>query len=91
MIKKGCADIRITGTGGQGGQVVQTNPPVIQTNPPVIIVTNPPVVVTNPPVINTGNVALYGQCGGQNWNGATNCGSGAKCVFQNPWYSQCLP
>ncbi|KAF5871901.1 putative endo beta- protein [Botrytis fragariae] len=35
-------------------------------------------------------VALYGQCGGATWTGSTVCASGATCVKQNDWYSQCL-
>ncbi|KXH57664.1 cellulase [Colletotrichum nymphaeae SA-01] len=34
---------------------------------------------------------LYGQCGGQGWNGATTCVSGSVCTATNQWYSQCLP
>ncbi|KAI0064711.1 glycoside hydrolase family 6 protein [Artomyces pyxidatus] len=34
---------------------------------------------------------VYGQCGGQNWNGATTCAAGSVCTFSNPYYSQCLP
>jgi len=34
---------------------------------------------------------VYGQCGGQNWSGPTACVSGSACVFQNPFYSQCIP
>uniref|UniRef100_A0A093VKE8 cellulase n=1 Tax=Talaromyces marneffei PM1 TaxID=1077442 RepID=A0A093VKE8_TALMA len=33
----------------------------------------------------------YGQCGGQNWTGATTCVSGWTCTYLNNWYSQCLP
>ena len=33
--------------------------------------------------------ALYGQCGGSGYSGATCCSSGA-CKFSNAWYSQCL-
>ena len=33
--------------------------------------------------------ALYGQCGGQGWNGATCCAQGT-CRAANQWYSQCL-
>jgi len=32
---------------------------------------------------------LYGQCGGQGWNGPTCCSQGT-CKYSNPWYSQCL-
>ncbi|KAH6712924.1 1, 4-beta cellobiohydrolase [Leptodontidium sp. MPI-SDFR-AT-0119] len=33
----------------------------------------------------------YGQCGGQDWTGATTCVAGYYCSYGNPWYSQCLP
>ncbi|EMD39588.1 glycoside hydrolase family 11 protein [Gelatoporia subvermispora B] len=33
--------------------------------------------------------ALYGQCGGEGWAGATCCASGT-CQTSNAWYSQCL-
>lgn len=33
----------------------------------------------------------YGQCGGENWTGATTCVSGWTCTYLNDWYSQCLP
>lgn len=33
--------------------------------------------------------ALWGQCGGQAWAGATCCTEGAKCVAQGAYYSQC--
>ncbi|KAG9021938.1 hypothetical protein FS837_006852, partial [Tulasnella sp. UAMH 9824] len=37
------------------------------------------------------DVALHwGQCGGQNWSGPTQCEAGFTCQYQNPWYSQCL-
>ncbi|KAF8315161.1 cellulase CEL6B [Clavulina sp. PMI_390] len=35
--------------------------------------------------------ALYGQCGGIGWTGATTCVSGATCTYENAYYSQCLP
>jgi len=34
--------------------------------------------------------AIYGQCGGQTWTGATTCQSGLECQYQNDYYSQCL-
>ncbi|KAF4457145.1 glycosyl hydrolase family 11 [Fusarium albosuccineum] len=33
--------------------------------------------------------AIYGQCGGSSWTGATCCQSGT-CTEQNQWYSRCL-
>ncbi|KAH3962106.1 hypothetical protein HBI25_218780 [Parastagonospora nodorum] len=35
-----------------------------------------------------GAVALYGQCGGEGYSGATSCATGT-CKSINPWYSQC--
>ncbi|KAI5117037.1 hypothetical protein M0805_004744 [Coniferiporia weirii] len=35
--------------------------------------------------------ALYGQCGGIGWTGATTCVSGSVCTVLNSYYSQCLP
>ncbi|KAG8950009.1 hypothetical protein FRC04_008088 [Tulasnella sp. 424] len=39
---------------------------------------------------NTDVAPHWGQCGGQNWIGATQCEAGFTCQYQNPWYSQCL-
>ncbi|KAG8916786.1 hypothetical protein FRC01_002869 [Tulasnella sp. 417] len=36
-------------------------------------------------------VAVYGQCGGIGYTGSTVCDAGSTCVYQNDWYSQCLP
>ncbi|KAF7923905.1 uncharacterized protein EAE98_007723 [Botrytis deweyae] len=33
----------------------------------------------------------YGQCGGLSWTGATTCAVGSTCVYQNAYYSQCVP
>jgi non-reducing end alpha-L-arabinofuranosidase len=33
--------------------------------------------------------ALYGQCGGTGYTGATCCSSGT-CTYSNPYYSQCV-
>ncbi|KAL2758907.1 carbohydrate-binding module family 1 protein [Sodiomyces alcalophilus JCM 7366] len=59
-----------------------TSPP--PTNPPP---TNPP--PTNPPPSGGNCSGMWGQCGGQGWNGPTCCSQGT-CQQQNPWYSQCL-
>ena len=38
-----------------------------------------------------GGVAkLYGQCGGNNWSGPTQCGTGKVCKRKNAYYSQCV-
>ncbi|KAL2180648.1 endo-1,4-beta-glucanase precursor [Thermothelomyces heterothallicus CBS 202.75] len=45
-------------------------------------------------VFATGAVAQSGpwqQCGGIGWQGSTDCVSGYHCVYQNDWYSQCVP
>ncbi|KAJ6464876.1 beta-1,4-endoxylanase [Mycena sanguinolenta] len=35
--------------------------------------------------------SIFGQCGGENWTGPTTCATGSACVFQNPFFSQCVP
>lgn len=45
-------------------------------------------------VFATGAVAQSGawqQCGGAGWQGSTDCVPGYHCVYQNEWYSQCVP
>lgn len=37
----------------------------------------------------SGSVALYGQCGGINYTGSTECASGT-CTVMNDYYSQCV-
>lgn len=55
------------------------------TQPPTEQPTNQP---TNPG--NGGNCAqIWGQCGGNGYNGPTCCASG-RCNKQNDWYSQCV-
>jgi hypothetical protein len=49
---------------------------------------------SNPPPSNGGGnggatAPLWGQCGGQGWNGATRCAEGS-CKVTNEWYSQCV-
>ncbi|KAK7408460.1 hypothetical protein QQX98_009387 [Neonectria punicea] len=38
----------------------------------------------------SGIVQQWGQCGGSNWTGATECAAGTSCVAHNEWYSQCV-
>lgn len=33
---------------------------------------------------------LYGQCGGNYWNGPTCCEYGSKCQIRSEWYHQCV-
>lgn len=37
------------------------------------------------------SVSPYGQCGGTDWDGDTECISGYTCTKANDFYSQCLP
>lgn len=34
---------------------------------------------------------IYEQCGGQNYDGDTSCGSGLECLPLNDYFHQCLP
>jgi len=36
-------------------------------------------------------VPVYAQCGGSGYTGDTVCASGSACVYQNDFYSQCVP
>ncbi|KAF7877454.1 hypothetical protein EAF04_001131 [Stromatinia cepivora] len=36
----------------------------------------------------TAVAAIYAQCGGQGWNGATTCAAGSKCVVSSAYYSK---
>ncbi|KAF8193945.1 carbohydrate-binding module family 1 protein/Glycoside hydrolase family 5 protein [Mycena galopus ATCC 62051] len=38
-----------------------------------------------------GQGAIYSQCGGIGWTGATTCVAGSVCTVSNAYYSQCLP
>lgn len=38
----------------------------------------------------SGSVSHWGQCGGQDWTGATTCVSPYTCKAANAYYSQCL-
>ena len=60
---------------------------------PVVAPTMMPVAVVIPPTMTpvVASSALWGQCGGKNWNGATMCVSGSSCEVKNVWYSQCKP
>ncbi|KAK0721171.1 hypothetical protein B0H67DRAFT_682922 [Lasiosphaeris hirsuta] len=57
-----------------------------------------PTTTQRPPASSTavgppsGTQALYGQCGGQQWAGPTNCPNGAYCRQEatNVWYAQCV-
>ncbi|KAJ7026613.1 carbohydrate-binding module family 1 protein/Glycoside hydrolase family 5 protein [Mycena alexandri] len=35
--------------------------------------------------------AVWAQCGGQGWTGATTCVAGSVCTALNDFYSQCIP
>jgi lytic cellulose monooxygenase (C1-hydroxylating) len=45
---------------------------------------------TPAPATGGGSVAIYQQCGGNNYNGPTGCATGLVCNKWNDWYSQCL-
>ncbi|CAK4426400.1 unnamed protein product [Aphanomyces euteiches] len=51
--------------------------------------------VTRPPATpspsSIGNVPAYGQCGGNNYQGSTECVADYHCNEYSEWYSQCIP
>ena len=62
------------GGGGGGGATTTTRAPA-------------PTTTANIPEPNC--QALYAQCGGSGWTGATCCSQGT-CKVSNEWYSQCV-
>ncbi|KDO29253.1 hypothetical protein SPRG_22161 [Saprolegnia parasitica CBS 223.65] len=65
-----------------------TPKPVNPTPKPVNPTTKP---TTKPMSKPSGTVAVWGQCGGKDYNGATACVSGTRCEKQNDYYYQCRP
>lgn len=63
------------------------NPPTTTTIPSSSTTTAPPATTTTS---GSNCSQKWGQCGGNNWTGATCCVSGSTCSRVNEWYSQCL-
>jgi lytic cellulose monooxygenase (C1-hydroxylating) len=75
-----------------GGSSPQSTPAAGTTTPAGTTTTTPAGTTTKPAATSTSapstsTVALYGQCGGQGWNGATTCVSGT-CKVSNQYYSK---
>ncbi|KAK3197283.1 hypothetical protein GRF29_1536g1225318 [Pseudopithomyces chartarum] len=64
-----------------------TVPPPASSTPPSGTTTAAPPASSTP---SSGTVPKWGQCGGLNYSGPTECVAGSKCVKGNDWYSQCL-
>jgi len=79
------------GTGG-GGATVPVTPATssVVSKASSTVATTFSSAVATPTGSSTGSVAVYGQCGGIGWTGATGCVSGATCQVVNDYYSQCL-
>jgi len=83
--------------GGAGTGSPTTTPATTLTTAPATTLTTAPATTlvsstrtADPaPTGGGGCAAMWGQCGGQGWNGATCCSSGT-CKASNQWYSQCL-
>jgi hypothetical protein len=99
-----CADIRIEAPSGPTPfpttpKPTTKNPTPLPTTPTATPATKTPTTPTATPATKkpTGKPtpaagacsALYGQCGGQGWAGATCCLEGSKCVKSTRYYSQC--
>lgn len=80
-----------------GGSTTPTNPA-----PPTTTTTKPPTTTTAKPTTlstvtrtttsakPTGTlVSQWGQCGGQDYTGSTNCASPYSCVCTGAWWCQC--
>ncbi|KAB2571981.1 putative fungal cellulose binding domain protein [Lasiodiplodia theobromae] len=70
-------------------QVIPT--PVVVPTPDTPLFTPPAYTPVTTPSTGTGSsVKKYGQCGGSNYKGSTECESGLTCKAWNDYYSQCL-
>jgi lytic cellulose monooxygenase (C1-hydroxylating) len=79
-------------SGGNGGSTTTVRT-TTTARPTTTMITSTRTSTSAPPVTTTGGsgtVALYGQCGGNGWQGGTTCASGT-CKYQNDYYSQCVP
>jgi cellobiose dehydrogenase (acceptor) len=75
-------------TGGLPTGVLPTGSiPVIPSSTATLPVETEPATPTNAP---STQVPKYGQCGGETYEGPTECADGWKCTEMNPWYSQCV-
>jgi len=83
-------------TGGSGAAptsvsvVKATSTAVVSKASSTVVTLTTAVASSVPTGASTGSVAMYGQCGGIGWTGATACVSGATCQALNDYYSQCL-
>ncbi|KAH7384716.1 endo-1,4-beta-xylanase [Cadophora sp. MPI-SDFR-AT-0126] len=57
----------------------------------LITKTSSPITSTSPAATGGASSPIYGQCGGQSWNGPFTCAVGSICTYNNAWYSQCIP
>ncbi|KAF9522009.1 hypothetical protein CPB83DRAFT_151407 [Crepidotus variabilis] len=74
-----------------GGAPAPTAPVPI-TTPAPIPTPSPPAPTQPPPTPANPDAPMqthYGQCGGQGYNGPTQCQAPYTCKAQNQWYSQC--
>jgi cellulase len=77
--------------GGGGGGSTTTIITTQTTHTPMTTTTQHPTTVTSSTPTTTGaTAALYAQCGGKGWTGATVCAQGT-CKASGDYYSQCLP
>jgi hypothetical protein len=65
-----------------------TSAPVAAPVPTTMATVRVPAAAPTKAADQAGCAALYGQCGGQGFTGATCCSAGT-CKEANPWYSQC--
>jgi len=85
-----CADIAVQAGGGQQPPVA----PSPASSPSPTPATQAPSPATQAPATPAppagGCSALWIQCGGSTWTGATCCQAGSHCSRQSEYYSQCL-
>ncbi|PPQ89045.1 hypothetical protein CVT25_006715 [Psilocybe cyanescens] len=85
------APTAVPSSGGGGATTVAPAPTTTARTTTINTTTARTTTVNTPTPTPTsaGTVALYGQCGGTGWTGATGCAQGT-CQVVNAYYSQCL-
>ncbi|CAK4536738.1 unnamed protein product [Aphanomyces euteiches] len=61
------------------------------TDAPLSSPSSNPTPAPSPSSPSSGTVPMYYQCGGNNYNGPTQCTKGFECHMWSEWYSQCVP
>jgi xyloglucan-specific exo-beta-1,4-glucanase len=85
------AQVSVPGGGGGGSPTTSSAAPSPTTMTTSTVKTTTSTTTSSAPATTTSALSQrYQQCGGNGWQGPTQCVTPWKCQKQNDWYSQCL-